>query len=161
MNQIQSEHIVKASDIMTKPVEVVRAVDSLHDVARLFNEKHIGAAAVLDGVGKPVGVITKTDLIRYEEEKNDVGTVDKRNLPRFDADLKRPGFHLVDDDDTVQNWMTPVIFTVKPETSMKELAQRMVRYGIHHIFVQKPNQTGLLGIVSSFDVLRTVADVSR
>ncbi len=157
MSKVQITQNLKASDIMTKPVEVVRAVDSLHDVARLFNEKHIGAAAVLDTLGKPVGVITKTDLVYYEQEKNEVGTMDRKQLSHFADEVKQPGFHLVDDDETVQNWMTPVIFTVKPETPMKEVAQRMVRYGIHHIFVQKPAQVGLLGIVSSFDILRCVA----
>src|SRR5205823_14228486 len=105
-------------------------------VARLFTEKHIGAAAVVDGLGRPIGVITKTDIVRYEEERDGSRMFDKKDIPRMNDEPKRSGFHLIEDDEKVQTWMTPVIFTVKPSTSMKEIAQRMVRYGIHHIFVQ-------------------------
>jgi predicted transcriptional regulator len=142
---------------MTKPVEVLSENDSIMRVAHLFNEKHIGAAAVLDSLGKPVGVITKTDIIHYEEERDGLQTVDKSEFRGMNGDTRPSGYHLMDDDAAVRNWMTPVIFTVKPETPMKEVARRMVRYGIHHIFIQNDKQRDLLGIVSSFDVLRYVA----
>ncbi|MCG3204663.1 MAG: hypothetical protein KCHDKBKB_01378 [Elusimicrobia bacterium] len=148
---------LQAHEIMTKPVEVVRFSDSIHDVARLFTENHIGAAAVLDTKGKPVGVITKTDIVRYEEGNDGSKTVNKKDLSNINREDKPAGFHVIDEDDTVQNWMTPVIFSVKPETSLKEISRRMVKYGIHHIFVQGKNNEPLAGIVSSFDVLRQVA----
>jgi|GEM_PF-802054 len=148
---------IQAYEIMTQPVETVRLKDSLHDVAHLFTENHIGAAAVLNEQGKPVGVITKTDLVRYEEENLESRVIEKKGLSRLNGEPKRSGFYVINNEDTVQNWMTPVIFTVKLETPMKELARRMVKYGIHHIFVQSKNGNPIVGIVSSFDVLRLVA----
>lgn len=158
MKNIQANRGIQAYEIMTKPVETVRMQDSLHEAARLFTDNHIGAAAVLDEHGKPVGVITKTDLVRYEEENDAVKTVDKKNFSRMNGESKRSGFHLVDEEDTIEHWMTPVIFSVKLETPMKEIARRMVRYGIHHIFVRGKNGEPIVGIVSSFDVLRRVAE---
>ena len=117
--------------LMSKPVESVRLKDTIRDVAYLFSEKNIGAATVLDGQGKPVGVITKTDLARFENK--------------------------TDEEDTVEHWMTPVIFSVKPETPMEDIARRMVKYGVHHIFVRGKNGDPIVGVVSSFDILRKVA----
>ncbi len=126
---------LQAQQIMTRHVESVSTEDPIQYVVHLFNENNISAAAVLDGEGTPIGVITKTDIVRYEEERQ-MGT---------------------NGEDTVKDWMTPVIFSVKPDISMKEIARRMVRYGIHHIFVRGRNGERLMGIVSSFDVLRHIA----
>ena len=161
MKRSQANREIQACEIMTKPVEAVRTQDSLHEVARLFTENHIGAAAVLDKQGKPIGVITKTDLVRYEEEKDESKTVDKKELSPLKGESKRSGFHVVDEEDTVEHWMTPVIFSVKLETPMREIARRMVRYGIHHIFVRGKKGEPIVGIVSSFDVLRQVASQNQ
>ena len=122
---------MQVSWIMSRPVEAVRMKDPLQEVAFLFTEKNIGAAAVLDENKKPVGVITKTDLARYNNK--------------------------VDEEDAVEHWMTPVIFSVKPETSIKEIARRMVKYGVHHIFVRGSDGEPIVGVVSSFDILKHVA----
>jgi CBS domain-containing protein len=63
----------------------------------------------------------------------------------------------VQEEDKVEYWMTPVIFSVKPGTPITEIARRMVRYGIHHIFVREKDHGNIIGVVSSFDILRYVA----
>ncbi len=142
--------------IMTTPVQTVEMTNSLREVAGLFNEKNISAAAVLDHHQKPVGVITKTDLVRYEQERDECEILNEK--PGAEENMiSRSGFHLVDDPETVEHWMTPVIFSVKPETPMEEIARRMVKYGIHHIFVKGKNGEPLAGIVSSFDILKQIA----
>lgn len=124
-----------ASQIMNKHVEMVRGHDSINDVASLFTDHFIGSAVVLNAYGQPVGVITKTDLVRYQTKRAQ------------DPTSVFP--------DTAENWMTGAIFSVKPNTPLKEVASRMIRYGIHHMFVKKPD-SNLLGIVSSFDILRAI-----
>jgi CBS domain-containing protein len=148
---------LQAYEVMTKPVETVRTRDSIHSVATLFSDNNISAAAVMNDQGKPVGVITKTDIVRHEKERNGGGTVSTKQLSRLNDNQMRAGFHLVDDDDTVENWMNPVIFNVKRETALSEVARRMVRYGVHHIFVKGVDEESIVGIVSSFDVLKQVA----
>ncbi len=142
--------------IMTTPVQTVRMTDTLRDVAILFNEKNISAAAVLDAHRNPVGVITKTDLIRHEQKRDEVEMFNERYSMR-EGLVGHRGLPLVEGPDKVEQWMTPVIFSVKPETPMKEIARRMVKYGIHHIFVRGKNGESLAGIVSSFDILKQVA----
>lgn len=140
---------IQAKDIMTKPVESVYLRDSLQQVAHLFTDNHISAAAVMDEKGNPIGVITKTDLVRHEEETYGIKTTSEKDLPG--------GFHTIGDEEKVQDWMTPVIFSAKPTMPVKEVARRMVRFGTHHIFVRDARTGPILGVVSSFDVLRHVA----
>jgi CBS domain-containing protein len=149
---------LNASKIMTRPVEYVRLNDSVSEVVQLFSDKNISAAAVVDTKGKAVGVITKTDIVRYEQDMNGIKILDKADLkaPYYKDQPKQNGYHVVNTEETVQSWMTPVIFSVKAETSIKEIARKMVRYGIHHIFVRGLGEP-LIGIVSSFDVLRIIA----
>ncbi|MFN0118464.1 MAG: HPP family protein [Elusimicrobiota bacterium] len=143
---------IRAAQIMKKPVETVRLLDSVHDVAHLFNENHIGAAAVVDQKGKPVGVITKTDIVRYLEEKDESRIINKKKYSPKKGKGEIPGFHEIDNEESVQDWMTPVIFSAQPETPLNEIAKQMVKNGLHHIFVQG-KKDGILGIISSFDIL--------
>lgn len=143
-----------AQQIMTKPVATVQTRDFMRDVAAMMTENNMGAAAVLDEKGKPVGVITKTDLARHEREEAGIKTVAKPN------ERNPPGFQVIEED-VVRNWMTPVIFTAKPETPISEVARKMVRYGIHHVFIRRAATDPIIGIVSSFDILLLVAGLGN
>jgi CBS domain-containing protein len=57
---------------------------------------------------------------------------------------------------TVEDIMTPVTFTVEPDTPVAELCGFLVRGRIHRAVVVKNKR--LEGIVTSADVLRAVAD---
>lgn len=148
-----------ALNIMSSPIETVRLKDPVQEVIRLFSDRNISAAAVLDENDKPIGVITKTDLMRFEGATHGLKTMGKAELAASfkNGEPRRSGYHVIDDEEIVQSWMTPVIFSVKGETSIKEIARRMVRYGIHHIFVQGKKGKPIIGIVSSFDILRKVS----
>jgi CBS-domain-containing membrane protein len=142
-----------ARDLMTKPVETVRISDPLQAVAHLFTERSISAAAVLDKTGKAVGVITKTDLVRQAEQRDGLQVLSRRSGRRGDED--NPPTLI--DEETVERWMTPVILAVRGETPATRVARRMVRYGTHHMFVKGEKSDDIVGIVSSFDLLRVYA----
>lgn len=138
------------SELMSQPVQMVNINDSLRKVVYLFNEKNMSAAAVQDDTKKTVGVITKTDLVRYQQDRTRALVVD-RSMPS--------GFQPMDDEDTVEQWMTPVIFSVKSNATIHDVARQMVKYGVHHIFVRGGANDDLVGIVSSFDILRQVGSI--
>lgn len=70
---------MQVRDLMTVRVVCVSPEMSLHDVAHLFLDRHISGAPVLDD-DRVIGIVTKTDLIRGEEEGrgavNEVMTTD-------------------------------------------------------------------------------------
>jgi CBS domain-containing protein len=56
----------------------------------------------------------------------------------------------------VTDIMTPVSFSVEPDTPLDELCQFLVRGRIHRAIVRRGEE--LVGIVTSADVLKAVAD---
>lgn len=79
-----------------------------------------------------------------------------------DAPVLSPEWHLADESEgpldrlTVSDIMTPVSFSVRPEASVVELAEFLVRGRIHRAVVLEDGR--LLGIVTTMDVLRALAD---
>ena len=154
---------LRAEEIMTSPVVTVNIGDSIHDVAKLFAEKNISGAAVLNSRGVPVGAITKSDLARYDAERLTLVTTvaDKKSsrARRTAEDMERPGFHLEPEEATLELWMTPVIFEVHPKTILAAVAKKMVKNGLHHILVTEGNNKDLKGIITTFDLLLVLARV--
>lgn len=54
----------------------------------------------------------------------------------------------------------PVI-TVRPGLGLREAAAAMVRYGVHHVVVADPERHTPVGVLSTLDVIRTLADGPR
>lgn len=49
--------------ICTHDVVSVRSSDSLLDVARLMRDRHVGDVVVVDGDGRPIGIVTDRDIV--------------------------------------------------------------------------------------------------
>ncbi|WP_207707282.1 sigma 54-interacting transcriptional regulator [Crassaminicella thermophila] len=85
---------MKVKDLMTKDPIVLSEKDTFEDVAKLFINKHIDGAPVLDQYGELVGIITKNDLIKAFINKISPNTsIDEISSKRIitideDADIK-------------------------------------------------------------------------
>jgi CBS domain-containing protein len=101
------------------PIEVVRD---------LLLERGISGAPVLNEGRRPIGIVSKTDLLRY----------------------RGPRGAIVDDV------MTPLAVSLGPEASVAKAAALMVSEGIHRILVVSEDGE-LLGIVTPLDILRMLA----
>ncbi len=134
-----------AKDVMSKTVLSLAENSLLREAVHLFLENHVSAAPVLDDAGKAVGVITKTDLVRFEGERRGLPVSDKRPPTKKGAR----------GEDLVRSWMMPFVLTVEPDDSLAKVVRLMVKNGLHHIFVKGEKE--LAGIISSFDVLRCVS----
>jgi CBS domain-containing protein len=55
---------VDISEAMTRDVLTVEAATSLEEAARLLIRQRIGCLPVVDRAGAPIGIVTKTDLLR-------------------------------------------------------------------------------------------------
>lgn len=65
---------MKVKELMTKKVIILKADNTLLDVAKLFLEKNIDGAPVVDIDGKLISIITKTDLMRAIVNKLEMNT---------------------------------------------------------------------------------------
>jgi predicted transcriptional regulator len=59
------------------------------------------------------------------------------------------------DTDRVADWMTPKVISVAPDAAIEEVCRVMIEEHIHRVFVAEKGK--LLGVISSFDVVRHVA----
>jgi predicted transcriptional regulator len=149
-----------AKDIMHANVITVTDTMDLREVAKIFVEERITGAPVVDELGNLVGVISQSDLVEYELATERALTVEApfyRHLYDESLDPSR-GFQIENlPTDTVKDVMTSFLVTVEEDTPIRQVAARMAQSGIHRLIVVDADQQ-ILGIVTSMDVLRWVAE---
>jgi CBS domain-containing protein len=178
--------MLMVSDLMRKDVVSVRPEDSARTVARILADSEISGMPVTDGGGRVVGVVSATDLVRLAADEGDVhlssvsvrADIDRSPDPDADPDdaveADAWGFFLPEDSPfqgselldqvpessfdtvTVADLMTPIVFSVPPHMPVPELCEFLVRGRIHRALVVEHDE--LLGIITSQDVLKAVAD---
>lgn len=144
-----------ASDIMTPEPVCIDLGTTLRQTARIFEEHGISGAPVVDGGGRLVGVVSRSDLIRRCLEGGD------------DRDPVLLVELLGSDDDPdagplpersilVEDCMSPEPITAGPTTPLKELAARMVEARVHRVIVIDRGRIPV-GIVTSLDLVKALA----
>jgi|ERR1022692_710816 CBS domain-containing protein len=139
-----------ASDLMVPNPISLRADASVAEAMRLFTDKGITAAPVIDDSGRPVGVISRSDLLIHQCE-------DQKE--RGGAYFHAPSFENVDATPkpsstmNVADLMTPAVFAVSEDTPVHRVVSDMVGLHVHRLFVVDDDGT-LLGIITTMDVLK-------
>ena len=140
-----------AADMMTPNPVSIRDDATVQEVVTLFTEKGISAAPVIDAAGRPVGVVSRTDIVIHDREKVEylVPVAEGRVRERHWS-----GYEVVNVDRTrVRDIMTPAVFSVRPETPAARVVSEMLALLVHRLFVV--DEAGVLvGVVSAIDVLR-------
>ena len=126
-----------------------------------MTDRGFGAAPVIDDAGRPVGVVSRTDILIHEREyvrhacPADMESA-MRDATEWDLFPEPPlpeGFSVeVTDPTSVGEIMTPAIFTVPLDASVTEVVHRMLELRVHHLFVVD-RDLSLVGVVSPLDVL--------
>jgi CBS domain-containing protein len=146
-----------AADLMTAGPVSIRADATIAEAAAFLAARGISAAPVIDEAGRPVGVVSRTDLLIRASHRA-VCTVGSAEY--FDR-LERPVF--ADDDapadlsdrTPVRDVMTPAVFCVRPETPAAKVVEKMLALTVRRLFVVDDDGV-LIGVVSTFDVLRNL-----
>lgn len=150
------------ASLMTRHVITVETSTSVERLTELFLENSISGAPVIDETGRPIGIVTKTDLIReHHEHEGDIHEDEplRIRLRRGMVMELGKGFHEeVITRATVGDIMTPIAFTVPEASSLGEAAALMSREGVHRVVVTAADGK-VSGILSALDVLRWVAGV--
>ncbi len=120
-----------ASDVMIKDVITVTDSTPLKDVARMFVEKKITGAPVVNAEGQLVGVISETDIIR---KTNNIGAWSPSTAGQI---------------------MTRPAVTVSPDETLQRVCEMMYNRRIHRVVVAEG--TRIRGILTSMDILRAIA----
>ncbi|KUO19313.1 CBS domain-containing protein [Streptomyces dysideae] len=133
-------------DLMTKAVVSVQRDTGFKDIAEHLAEHDVTAVPVVDDQGRPVGVVSETDLLRKQESQADPGghLAAAHLLP-----AERAKTHAL----TAEGLMTSPAVTARPQWSVVEAARAMARHHVKRLpVVDDAGQ--LVGIVSRSDLLR-------
>jgi CBS domain-containing protein len=145
-----------ARDLMSNNLISVRKDASVLDAITLMVDRGYTAAPVIDESGRPLGVITVSDIlvhnrefVRYLKSNDALAKGSIRAQSRLAADAIPD----VVDPTTVGQIMTPAIFTVMEDASAKVVVETLTSLNVHHLFVS--DQQGILiGVISMGDILR-------
>ena len=120
--------------LATKGMNVVtiRPDQSIREAIDLLTRHNIGALVVVEGVDKPVGIISERDIVRQLA----------RNEELF--------------ADPVRSIMTSHVITGMPQDDLKTVANTMTEKRIRHLPLV--DQGKLVGIISIGDVVRAQRD---
>ena len=131
-----------ARDLMTQPVMTVRTGTSIRQVAELLTEQRISGAVVVDRSGRPVGVISLTDIATL---------VTGIPLPDGRARPNCSDGRSVIDVTQVEDLMTPEILQAAPDQPLCQIAAKLCSMGVHRLLVIEGDQ--LVGIVTALDIV--------
>jgi len=143
-----------AADLMTADPVSLQESASLKEAIAFFVDRRISGAPVIDEAGRPVGVLSQHDILVHDREEvrhfAPPETEDGRPLPhswwgRFQ--LERV------DSTCVRDVMTPAVFCVGLEASVRSVIEQMCELKVHRLFVV--DESGVLvGVITAMDVVR-------
>ena len=119
------------SSLMQRKVWSIDIDASIAEVERLFTERRLSWAPVLESKFTAIGVISAADLMQFNAQGRDPTSVRAWQLCTY----------------------KPI--SVAPDTPTSEVARLMVEHDIHHVIVS--DSSGMVGVVSSMDFVRTFA----
>jgi CBS domain-containing protein len=126
---------VCAADLMTSNPMSLRAEATVPEAIAWLTEKGFSAAPVIDESGRPLGVVSRADILVHERE-------------RLRSPLAAAG-----DRTTVSDIMTPAVFSVTPRMSVDLVVEQLLTLNVHQLYVVDEYQY-LIGVISAHDVLR-------
>jgi CBS domain-containing protein len=148
---------VKVKEIMKRKVICFSPNDSILKVAKVFSEKNISGAPVVENK-KVVGIISETDIIKVIRLKlpNATPTAQLsflilnflKDAFGFKKELKKIS------QLTVKNLMSKKVISISPEASIVEAAEMMEKYDVQRLPVVKNGK--LVGIISRADLVKTL-----
>lgn len=139
-----------AADLMAPNPISIRSDASAEEALFFFTEKGVTAAPVIDAAGRPIGVLSRSDLLVHEREnlKNRNQQAEFFGSPGLQQESDRPAGGV-----TVADLMTPALFAVAPNTAACRVVEEMLALNVHRLFVVDPDGV-LVGVVSAMDIVK-------
>lgn len=133
--------------LMSRQVICVRPETPLAKLTLLFEERGIASAVVLGDDNHLMGIVTRSDLLRRDEDLSANPFHDDGVPVGFQIDRQIEG--------TVADILTPYVFTLPSEAGVRRAAALMAYERVHHLVVASPGGP-VEGILSSGDIMRWV-----
>lgn len=162
MNAVETERgmwlrATTAAEIMTPSPHSIHEKATVKEAVAFLTDRGFSAAPVIDDAGRPIGIISRADILVHDRQEA------RHAFPEFyhseemhtrQGEKLGKGF-LVEavDRTSVRDIMTPVVFSVHPNTSSARVIEHMLGLKVHRLFVV--DEFGVLvGVISIVDILR-------
>jgi CBS-domain-containing membrane protein len=119
---------------MHPQVKSISEASTVPEALELMIRESLRAAPVVDEAGRPVGVVSSTDILVHDQER------DRPSGKSADPTL-------------VRDIMTPAVFSVGVGASAGEVVEHLKSLKVHHLFVVDGGGM-LVGVITPMDVLR-------
>jgi CBS domain-containing protein len=143
-----------AEDLMIRDVIAIQEEMPLAAAARVLSRAQISGAPVVNAAGVCVGVVSATDFLRLANRDIRVAPMTCATPLCVCSDWQVLEIHELPVDE-VRRHMTPDPVTVRPETSVGQVARLMLDAHIHRVIVVDV-QGRPIGIVSSTDLIAAI-----
>jgi predicted transcriptional regulator len=143
-----------AADLMSPNPMSLRGDATLHEAVAFLVDRNISGAPVIDEAGRPIGVLTQTDVLIHDREE-----VEHVSPPEIEYGTPLPRswwdeFQIERVNTTpVCDLMTPAVFCVSLDTPAWSVVEQMRDLNVHRLFVTDVNGV-LVGVISAMDVVR-------
>lgn len=145
--------MLKAKDIMTRDVITVKPTTTIEELARIFIEKKISGAPVVDDNGDVIGIVTENDLISQNKRLH-IPTV----VRLFDAFIMLDSPSKIEKEIkrmaavTVSDICVRDVITVTEDTAVEDIAAIMSEKKVHLIPVVEGKK--VRGIIGKMDIIK-------
>jgi CBS domain-containing protein len=149
----------RAADLMHENPISISENATIKEAAAILLDRGISAAPVINEAGRPVGVISRSDIVLFEREKSEHLPPAAEYFAEDTTDVATGkqvpfGFHVeYPDATTVREIMTPVIYAVSPDTPASQVIREMLQRHVHRLFVTDASGV-LVGVITTMDILR-------
>jgi CBS domain-containing protein len=129
-------------------IRALREDATIQDAIALLSDKGFSAAPVINKAGHPVGVVSRSDILVHDREKAEYAVpapnyYEEEEIRARTGAFKGEGFQIVDVDRTlVSEIMTPVVFSVLPETPARKVVKLKILFAGLALLVAVPALSG-------------------
>jgi len=154
-----------AKDLMSEKVVCVKPEALVPDLLKILVKNRIHGVPVVNKEGKLVGVVSKTDIVKYDKKAakkqkaddrcsfyvDNGGDGDGKLMKALDESIKANDL----ENTTVKDIMTSHVITAQTTDTIDRLAKIMYDKQIHRVVVVEKGR--VVGIVSTLDILHAVS----
>lgn len=152
---------IPLENIMSKEVITIHDNWSIKQVAQFFIENNISGAPVACPDGKLVGVVSQSDVVRFESRgltEEEIKKLVQIYYGPYNSEPTGDDLKLLEEKSaeigTVDLIMTPEVFSVPATISTAEVCEIITNKGIHRLFVTDGPK--LIGVVTAMDILKAL-----
>lgn len=160
MNTNSTERLAK--EIMTKELLTAYEGWTIHRLADFFINRKISAAPVIASDHELVGVVSVSDVFKFNNANDGNKSDALRNHYRdisgqeINEEVLRSWIKDADKNCTVHQIMNKEVISVDQEETIDQVAKKIVDRHVHRVFVTEANK--VVGVITAMDILETLVN---